>query len=654
MNNKINTEKLLFGMKALYNKSKSTESANTQSDVAPSIPSYYTSNDEREEKEIYVPNSQERFEAEKLLNKYSLETMAVQYKPYLDYAKKYRLVKIDSNGKRVYPTEITMVFTSEKITKKNWVTFYAILCHPKNIHLFMSEFSAKEATLMQKVIANHYVSLHDAELLLGEKMTEKRYLSHSWSDRKVLKAKYAMFYQMVSAIGPQTVLTYYGQEYLVLRKNIQHILIDMVFGKYLQMSTLDSLPEEDDLKVYNTEEDIFVNYPILVVLFESKQIMMGKSKVPATAVKKVQNMCNLQEFFPEGEKDANSLCAYIVANVFTLYAAAKGTNKAKKTETNIKAIITDMFEYMHYLIPIILSHVKGFRRTQLYNSYCNELCHIIQDVVSDYAQDGWLNIKSLCAKVRTYNAQAEYFWLLLSKQDFEQLKLQNSYNEHQIWLDNFIMEITRPFVKAYLFMMAAFGVVELAYHEKPDENDTCYYDTLQYVRLTDLGKYVFGITKKYEHKSAKMKNYFELDDNNLIIRSLDSNNPYKSVASAMAQPISKNMYKMSYESFLDSCQCLSDISNKIDMFRDNICQKPPVIWEQFFRDIQNRCQPLTSPQKKYQLVQIPADNKDLQRIILTDPTIRKYTLKVENFMILIESNNYKKVCDTLKKYGYLV
>ena len=651
MNKTEHTEGLLFGMNSLYAKSKRSAS---KKDAIPSLSSYYTSTDEREEKEIYVPNAFERTDAEKFINKYSLEIMTAQYEPYLDYAKKYRLVKTDSDGKKVCPREITKVFSGEKILKKDWVTFYAVLSHPKNFYLFMLEFSTKENTLMQEVITKHYVSLQDAELLLGEEMTEERYLNYSWRKEKVLKAKYAMFYEMGSAIGPQTAFTHYRQEYLVLRRDIRYDLFVSVFREYLLEPNLDSLPDEDKLKVYNAEGDIFVNYPILASLFESKQIMMGKSKVPATAVKKVQNMCNIQEFFPKGDKENNNLCAYLVANVFTLYAAAKGTNKEKKTETNIKAIITDMFGYMYYLVPVILTHIKGFRRTQMYDSYSSELCKVIQNVIGEYAQDGWVSIESLCVKIRAYNDYAERYCLLLSIDDFEQLKLQNSYNGHQIWLSNFIMEITHPFIQAYLFMMAAFGVVELAYHERPDEYDTCYYDTLQYFRLTDLGKYVFDITKKYEHKSAKIKKYFELDDTNLIIRSLDSNNPYKSVLKSMTQPISKSMYKMTYESFLDSCQNSSDISNKIDMFRDYICQKPPVIWEQFFLDIQSRCKPLVSPKKKYLLLQIPADNKDLQRIILTDPMIRKYTLKVENFMILVESSNYKKVCDTLKKYGYLV
>ena len=43
-----------------------------------------------------------------------------------------------------------------------------------------------------------------------------------------------------------------------------------------------------------------------------------------------------------------------------------------------------------------------------------------------------------------------------------------------------------------------------------------------------------------------------------------------------------------------------------------------------------------------------------QRIVLSDPNIRKYILKAEDYHILVEQDNYKKFCDILKKYVYLL
>ena len=56
-------------------------------------------------------------------------------------------------------------------------------------------------------------------------------------------------------------------------------------------------------------------------------------------------------------------------------------------------------------------------------------------------------------------------------------------------------------------MMAAFGFVEIAYKEKPDEGATSYYDTLAYVRLTNLGLYALDIKKRCKPMKAPKKKY---------------------------------------------------------------------------------------------------------------------------------------------------
>lgn len=106
---------------------------------------------------------------------------------------------------------------------------------------------------------------------------------------------------------------------------------------------------------------------------------------------------------------------------------------------------------------------------------------------------------------------------------------------------------------------------------------------------------------------------------------------------------------------LNGCEKLQDINSKIDFFTEYISsQDLPDNWIQFFKDIKKRCKPMKAPKRKYSLLQIPTDDKELQHIILTDPTIRKFTLKAEGFILLVETNFKSKVVEALKKYGYLI
>ena len=609
----------------------------------------------KEERQIFIPNANERAELEKEINKLTLDDMANRYGPYLEFAKKYQLYHIDSKGRKVSPYEISKVFGNGKVLKKDWATFYAILSHPSNIFLFVNELSEKDLAILQNVAINHCMFVKEIEELTGKKMTEERKnRNYYWRTEKAPIPKFNMFFNIGRARGPESRHIYTYQDFFELRKEIRLPLLRTVFRDYLKMETIDSLPQEAPMKTYNAEASIFLNYPILISLFETKQIELGKSKVSATTIKNVEKTCNIEEFFPHAEKDAARLCASIIANTYTLFAATKGTNKERKTEDNIKALFEETLGYMYYLQPAILSHIKGFRRNIMFNGYSCELCNMIQSAVSKYAQNGWLNITDLIIKLRTYNEKAEKYCMILPAEGYSEMNLENSHTGKPINLDGVISNITHPFIKAYLFMMAAYGVVEIAYDEKIEDGDTCYYDTLRYVRLTDLGKYVFGITPKYEHKAVKAKKYFELDDSSLIIKSLDNNNPYLSVLSNMSTAISKNMYKVSYDSFLDGCSSQVDIISKENLFKDYICKEPPANWEEFFKDVKSRCNPMNISKKRYIVMEIPSINKDLQRIILSDPIIRKYSVKAEGYLLLIEVGNRGKVAEALKKYGYLL
>lgn len=251
------------------------------------------------------------------------------------------------------------------------------------------------------------------------------------------------------------------------------------------------------------------------------------------------------------------------------------------------------------------------------------------------------------------NTESQF--LLLYYTDLFKASFRNEYDGKTLFCDDTIQELTYPYLKAALFMMAAFGFVEIAYKEKPDEGATSYYDTLAYVRLTNLGLYALGIKRKYVRTKEADIHYFELDTERLIIKSLVDNNPYESLLGNMATAISKKMYKVSYESFLNGCEKLQDINSKIDFFKEYISsQDLPDNWAKFFNDIKKRCKPMKAPKKKYSLLQIPTDDKELQHIILTDPTIRKYTLKAEGFILLVETIYKSKVVEALKKYGYLI
>ena len=77
--------------------------------------------------------------------------------------------------------------------------------------------------------------------------------------------------------------------------------------------------------------------------------------------------------------------------------------------------------------------------------------------------------------------------------------------------------IIEPFVKSYIFLLGIFGVFEIFY-EKPffkkglylKNNYLSKYDGLKYIKLTNLGRYIFGYTDKYELPKIYEKQKYKL------------------------------------------------------------------------------------------------------------------------------------------------
>ena len=614
--------------------------------------------DKRPEKIIYVSSAADMVYKETLLDRQrSVQDAQEEAYELRDALKKYKLVAIDKKGNKYVPKEIQMMYSNEKKHKIDYIAFIAIIKDAKNFHLFFEEWPEPIKELLKKVVKEHFVYHADATKILGESCLQDN-RKYFWEKREVI-GKLGNLYRLTTGKAPVSRSNSYDQRdfYLTLAGSGMYVeLLDALHHEQGQLKHCEELPHAEEYRTYSGEDKIFTILPIMSSLYDSKQLNMGKSKLPATELKKAAKIINLPEFFDDGNKLFSvNLCASFVLNIYTHYCDDWYDNELTETQDLLKDLLMNISSMDEQLLPILMPHIKGFRKVLTDFCYCGNIFANIIAVLEKYHNYGWLPIDKICYLTRIEDENTEDLYLLFNLYDFDKVSLHNDYDDKPIYLSNLLHEITRPYIKAVLFMMAAFGFVEIAYKEKPDQDATSYYDTLAYVRLTNLGLYALDIKRKYVRTKEAEIHYFELDTERLIIKSLVDNNPYESLLGNMATAISKKMHKVSYESFLNGCEKLQDINSKIDFFKEYISsQDLPDNWAQFFKDIKKRCKPMKAPKKKYSLLQIPTDDKELQHIILTDPTIRKFTLKAEGFILLVETNFKSKVVEALKKYGYLI
>ena len=620
-----------------------------------------------------MPTYEERIELEKEFNRYSTDDIKCMAKPYRKFAMRHHLYAIDAKGKKYYPAAIESFTESKNPFKNDWIAFLSIMNHPRNYHILLEQLDKRELALLRTILLNQVVCLKDANDILGTECMQE--IERYWTVDYVLKEKYKPCFRAVKAKGMKMdhLYPYHADvPYIITYEENYHRLLPLLFPELKEMKPIKELPQEEcaSLTIYSGEANIFTLLPMLTSLYESKQIEFGKNKVTASAIKKAAKMLQLKEFFDQEDKSTSNLAASFLINSFSLYCSThKIKRDCEKNESFIKDILFGNNNRSQFLIPILLPHISGFRKNQLDFGRGNYLFSDILTVLLTLDEYGWIPIEKLCFHARSRDRESIRHFLLLPAYEYDKMTIINNFDNTEVWVNGVLQEITYPLVKSYLFMMATLGLVEIAYKEVKRSNEAqpmntttgishntavSYFDGLKYVRLTNLGKYVLGLDKEYVRTKQKDIKYFELDEESLIVKSLVETNPYESILTSMGKAISKKMYKMSYETFLEGCTCKSDITNKIQLFHDYICPEPPANWEQFFKDMEDRCKLLKAPQKKYSLLQIPSDQKDLQRILLNDPVIRKYSLKAEGFILLVETSNKGKVVDALKKYGYLL
>lgn len=612
--------------------------------------------DKRTEKIIYAPEGEENLQIiDGLIRSNDLSQLQQAAHELRETFKKYKLVALDKDGTKYEPAPIALMYSNKKKLKRDYAAYLAIMKHTNNFVLYYEEWSEPAKELLKQTVAKHYILHIDATEILGEpSIKESKYF---WDDPEVNK-KLGNWYDTIEAKAPFPNKNTYGSSnyYLELASNTYYVeVLPQLFPELMNIEKCEELPNAEAYKAYSGENAIFTVMPIMSSLFDSGQLNLGRNKLPASELKKTAKLLNLPEFFTDGDKYFSNICASFVLNFYTIYCMDLYNNDLTETQDLLKDLFKKMNEMQGYLMPILMPHITGLRKSLFDYCSCGYQIRILQSVLKEFHKEGWLPIDKLLFHCRMNSKNTESQFLLFYYSDLFKTTFHNEYDGKELYCSDTIQELTYPYLKAALFMMAAFGFVEIAYKERPDEGATSYYDTLAYVRLTNLGLYALGIKRKYERTKAADIQYFELDTERLIIKSLVDNNPYESLLGNMATAISKKMYKVSYESFLNGCEKLQDIKSKIDFFKEYIySQDLPDNWTQFFKDIKKRCKPMKAPKNKYTLLQIPVDDKELQHIILSDPIIRKYTLKAEGFILLVDTNYKSRVVEALKKYGYLV
>lgn len=562
-------------------------------------------------------------------------------------------ITIDKDGSKLpVPEAVTKVIEKKNLTLKNDLTAFIsfFLASRKNFQLYFNTLPTQEKEIWETAVREYFISETQINALARSTWIEPKMYSWRDYDRNISKRLVWFNYCCCKLKETDKYGFYKRGLYFTLQKDIFN-LVSPYFSLPPVTFLMDALPENHGLHTFRAEEDIFLEYPLLESLYHSGVLNTGKPKTSFTTLKKILKRNHIKEFFPSTGNDiSNMLRSYLLISCYTLNQMVKQKRTPRHIEEILQIILDTVPEYQELTLPILLPHLTGLQKKASQESYSYHLCAALRSLLSTVEKQ-WISVDSLCDTVLTspsYHTLCKMF----HPDMFDKMELKNNKQEHIIFIDRVYREVTVPYIKAFFFLMGALGGMELAYRE-PDANDPSYFDGLKYARLTELGRFLLGQTPKYNHvRSDEDKNRFELSTEKLIIRV--TNERYEVLLSDIAVPLGNRRFCISHESFLKNCKTQKDITDKILFFKEHICSELPPNWENFFDRLAKRIDKIMPVYTQYEIYRINKEDKELQRLVSTDPVIRAHSLRAEGFLLLIEPVNFKTVSSRLKESGYWI
>lgn len=341
--------------------------------------------DKRPEKIIYVPEGTENEQIiSTLMHGHDLSKLQEAAYDVRETFKKYKLVALDKDGKKYEPAPITLMFSNKKKLKKDYAAYLAIMKHTNNFSLYYDEWSEPVKKLFKQTAANHYILHTEATKILGEpSIIESRYF---WDDPKI-NQKLGNWYDTIEAKAPISNKNTYGcsNYYLELANNSYYDqTLPSLFPELMNIEKCEELPDAEAYKTYSGENTIFTVVPIMSSLFDSGQLNLGRNKLPASELKKNSKLLNLPEFFTDGNKYFSNICASFVLNFYTIYCMDLYNNDLTETQDLLKDLFKNLDEMQEYLMPVLLPHITGFRKSLFDYCSCGYQINVLQSVLKEF------------------------------------------------------------------------------------------------------------------------------------------------------------------------------------------------------------------------------------------------------------------------------
>ena len=450
---------------------------------------------------------------------------------------------------------------------------------------------------------------------------------------------------------------------VMLKANIKNLLqLVLPLPKDYYIVATDVL-EETEFS-YNNEEGVLHFIGIMEEMMQNSLIEFGKSneKPLAKSLNILKSSSISKEFYTE--KKLDSFATDMLTRSFYYYYLAHKNFAVEKPES-LKQFVLNQFEdnYHFFISRIFLSHLKKVRYDSFYSNQ-RTLFSVLKSILKDLPQDEFVAMKNII----------HYCQYRDIKLDIESSYKTDDYNiecdfetERGLETDtmyvgsNYDVLFLEPLLKASLFYFGALGILKLRYDEpvspyiitakgKPYLTP---WDSLEYVKLTKLGEFVFGLHKSYEYKEvAPKKKGLKFDEFKPIITVAKEDTIMRTKLEAYGDKYDADRYILSYAKIFKDCKSTKLLQIKIDGFYKQIDANPPKVFKEYFDAILKNANLLKRDLRQV-VIELKSNPKLLQ-LFMKNKKLHELVIKAEGYRVIVLKDNIPKLTKIVKENGFFV
>jgi hypothetical protein len=606
----------------------------------------------------------DKMEIEDVIDKgYSLDTLRKLYRDYLfNFDNESEEIRLDTKG---------IDFAQQKAQKKSLVNLLAeVFTNPEYFEKLLT-IIPEDVRKVFKILTWDGAKLRAEEL---EKDLELKILTQNTSNYRAQDINPAYLFFGIDRANSFNMSTYEYKLYLpaVVRETLKRYFEPPEGYDLIPLQEI----EETDY-VYENKAGIIKYLQLYYNYVNSGNINFSKQdRASKGSLKNLKEYCEIKEFYtspkgaPENQnKTEDKELEFLRTELIINFLKDLNLGHFENTVDLLKEILHNFIgPNSPFFLDTLLLHIKGkgdLRKDDDFKSRNHRVRNSIFNLVNSLPLEQWVSIENIIK----FTFYRNLFFKLIDENFaahnlyFDETKrTSNTYTYGQktyIKEDNYNDILVIPLIKAAMFLFAAFGIVDIAYNQpknnlykQKNQDYLSLYDGVKYVRLTELGGHLAGLTEDFEIEIEKEEIDITLDEDRLMLK-IDGKDKYKILfIESFAEKISENRYKVNYSTFLNGCSSREEIETKIKFFKAEIDNNPPKIWNIFFEDILKKADPLKK-KDEFNLYQVKAD-PDLLNLLIEDEILSKYILKVENSNIAIKDDNLPDIRKRLEEFGYLI